>query len=317
MGEQEIKSIAIQGKRSPLQKIVNDMAKNKYIYLMLLPVFIYYLMFHYRPMFGVLIAFQDYVPKKGILGSKWIGLENFKEFFQSPYFWTLLRNTIKISLSSIVFGFPAPIILALLINELKNRVYSRVVQTITYLPHFISLVVVCGLLKEFTLDTGVVNDIIAFFGGTRTTMLANPKMFVPLYVISDIWQQVGWNSIIYLAALTSIDMQLYEAAKIDGAGRFKQLLHITLPGISSTIVIMLILRIGNILNVGFEKIILLYNPAIYDTADVISTYVYRVGLQEFKWGFSTAVGLFNSVVNFGFLILSNQISKRFNDVSLW
>ncbi len=317
MGEQEIKSIAIQGKRSPLQKIVNDVAKNKYIYLMLLPVFIYYLMFHYRPMFGVLIAFQDYVPKKGILGSKWIGLENFKEFFQSPYFWTLLRNTIKISLSSIVFGFPAPIILALLINELKNRVYSRVVQTITYLPHFISLVVVCGLLKEFTLDTGVVNDIIAFFGGTRTTMLANPKMFVPLYVISDIWQQVGWNSIIYLAALTSIDMQLYEAAKIDGAGRFKQLLHITLPGISSTIVIMLILRIGNILNVGFEKIILLYNPAIYDTADVISTYVYRVGLQEFKWGFSTAVGLFNSVVNFGFLILSNQISKRFNDVSLW
>lgn len=317
MGEQEIKSIAIQGKRSLLQKIVNDVAKNKYIYLMLLPVFIYYLMFHYRPMFGVLIAFQDYVPKKGILGSKWIGLENFKEFFQSPYFWTLLRNTIKISLSSIVFGFPAPIILALLINELKNRVYSRVVQTITYLPHFISLVVVCGLLKEFTLDTGVVNDIIAFFGGTRTTMLANPKMFVPLYVISDIWQQVGWNSIIYLAALTSIDMQLYEAAKIDGAGRFKQLLHITLPGISSTIVIMLILRIGNILNVGFEKIILLYNPAIYDTADVISTYVYRVGLQEFKWGFSTAVGLFNSVVNFGFLILSNQISKRFNDVSLW
>lgn len=297
--------------------LLRELSKNKYIYIMLLPVFIYYIMFHYIPMCGVLIGFQDYSPRRGIFGSDWVGMKNFIEFFTGPYFWQILRNTLKISLSSIVFGFPAPIILALLLNELRVKAYSRVVQTVTYLPHFISTVVVCGLVKEFTMDTGVVNDIIAFFGGTRSTMLIDPHKFLPVYIISDIWQKIGWDSIIYLAALTSIDMQLYEAADIDGAKRFRKMISITLPSILPTVITMLILRIGNILNVGFEKIILLYNPSIYDTADVISTYVYRVGLQEYRWGYSTAVGLFNSVVNFGFLILANCMSKRFNDVSLW
>lgn len=294
-----------------------ELSKNKYIYLMLLPAFVYYIMFHYVPMGGVLIAFQDYSPRKGILGSDWVGLENFVEFFTGPYFWKILRNTLKISLSSIIFGFPAPILLALLLNELKSKSYSRVVQTVTYLPHFISTVVVCGIVKEFTMDTGVINDLIAFFGGARSTMLIDPHKFLPVYIVSDIWQKIGWDSIVYLAALTSIDTQLYEAADIDGAKRLRKIVSITIPGIMPTIMTMFILRIGNILNVGFEKIILLYNPSIYDTSDVISTYVYRVGLQEYRWGYSTAVGLFNSVVNFGFLVLANCLSKRFNDVSLW
>lgn len=297
--------------------VVRELSKNKYIYIMLLPVFVYYIMFHYVPMGGVLIAFQDYSPRRGITGSEWVGFENFIEFFTGPYFWTILRNTLKISLSSILFGFPAPVLLALLLNELKSKRYSRSVQTVTYLPHFISTVVVCGIVKEFTMDSGVINDLIAFFGGERSTMLIDPKKFVPVYVLSDIWQKIGWDSIVYLAALTSIDTQLYEAADIDGASRLRKIISITIPGIMPTIMTMLILRIGNILNVGFEKIILLYNPSIYDTADVISTYVYRVGLQEYRWGYSTAVGLFNSVVNFGFLILANFMSKRFNDVSLW
>lgn len=300
-----------------MRTIRRELSKNKYIYIMLLPVFIYYIMFHYVPMGGVLISFQDYSPRRGILGSDWVGFENFVEFFTGPYFWKILRNTLKISISSIVFGFPAPILLALLLNELKMKNYSRVIQTVTYLPHFISTVVVCGIVKEFTLDTGVINDIIALFGGERSTMLIDPKKFLPVYVLSDIWQKIGWDSIIYLAALTSVDMQLYEAADIDGATRLRKIISITIPGILPTIMTMFILRIGNILNVGFEKIILLYNPSIYDTADVISTYVYRVGLQEYRWGYSTAVGLFNSVVNFGFLILANQMSKRFNEVSLW
>lgn len=301
------------GKRA----VLRELSKNKYIYIMLLPVFVYYIMFHYVPMGGVLIAFQNYSPRRGITGSEWVGLQNFIEFFTGPYFWKILRNTLKISLSSIVFGFPAPILLALLLNELKIKKYSRVVQTVTYLPHFISTVVVCGIVKEFTMDTGVINDIIAFFGGERSTMLIDPHKFLPVYILSDIWQKIGWDSIVYLAALMSIDTQLYEAADIDGAKRLRKIISITIPGIMPTIMTMFILRIGNILNVGFEKIILLYNPSIYDTSDVISTYVYRVGLQEYRWGYSTAVGLFNSVVNFGFLILANFLSKRLNDVSLW
>ncbi len=297
--------------------IVRELSKNKYIYIMLLPVFIYYIMFHYVPMAGVLIAFQDYSPRKGITGSEWVGFANFVEFFTGPYFWKILRNTLKISFTSILFGFPAPILLALLLNELKSKNYSRIVQTVTYLPHFISMVVVCGVVKEFTMDTGVINDLIAFFGGERSTMLIDPKKFLPVYIVSDIWQKIGWESIVFLAALTSIDTQLYEAADIDGAKRLRKIISITIPGIMPTIMTMLILRIGKILNVGFEKIILLYNPSIYDTADVISSYVYRVGLQEYRWGYSTAVGLFNSIVSFIFLIATNYMSKRLNDVSLW
>lgn len=294
-----------------------DFAKNKTLYIMFIPVIIFYLLFHYKPMYGAIIAFKDFVPGKGILGSDWVGFKHFELFFQSPHFARILKNTITISLNTIIFGFPAPIILALLINELKSKWFSKTVQTISYLPHFVSLVVICGLIKDFTADRGIINDIVVLFGGERVTMLNQPNMFVPIYVISGIWQEVGWGSIIYLAALSGIDQQLYEAAEIDGAGKVKQLIHITIPGILPTIVIMLILRLGNVMNVGFEKIILLYSSAIYETADVISTYVYRKGILEANYSFSTAVGLFNSVINFSFLLVANKLSKATSGTGLW
>ena len=284
---------------------------------MILPVLAFYIIFHYFPLYGALIAFKDFSPMKGIWGSPWVGLKYFQDFFNGYYFWRIIRNTFMISINTLIFSFPAPIILALLINELRVKWFSRMVQTITYLPHFISLVVFCGLIREFTLDSGIINYLMLFLGWHPVTMLNKPELFVPIYVISDILKEVGWGSIIYLAALAGIDPQLYEAAEIDGAGRFKQIWHVTLPGITSTIIILLILRLGNMLNVGFEKIILLYNPAIYETADVISSFVYRKGIQEFNWGFSTAVGLFNSVFNFILLLIANWTSKKVKDTALW
>lgn len=299
------------------KRIKRDLNLNKWKYLMILPVILFYLIFYYKPMYGAIIAFKDFNPGLGIVGSPWVGLKHFKDFFTGLYFTRILKNTLVISLSSLVFGFPVPIILALLINELRNKKYARFVQTATYLPHFISLVVICSMVKEFTSDSGIVSEIVALFGGKRAIMLNNPKLFVPIYVTSSIWQEAGWNSIIYLAAIAGVDQGLYEAAIIDGAGRLRQTLNITIPSILPTIIIMLILRIGNLLNVGYEKIILLYNPATYETADVISTFVYRKGLQEFSWSFSSAVGLFNSVVNFIFLIAANYISKTTQDTYLW
>jgi putative aldouronate transport system permease protein len=292
--------------------------KHRDLYLMIVPVLLYYLLFHYKPMYGALIAFKEYSPAKGVLGSPWAGFRHFADFFTSFYFWRVLRNTLVISFNSLLFAFPAPIILALLINELRSRRFSRAVQSVTYMPHFVSLVVFCGLIREFTADSGVVSQVLsAITGKPSVTMLSKANLFVPVYVISDIWKEVGWGSIIYLAALSGIDLQLYEAARIDGASRLRQTWHVTLPGIAATVVIVLILRIGHIMNVGFEKIILLYNPAIFETADVISSFVYRKGLQEFNWSFSAAVGLFNSVINFSFLIAANWLSRRMRDMSLW
>jgi putative aldouronate transport system permease protein len=299
------------------KRAVKDFKINKSLYILIIPVVVYYILFQYKPMYGIIIAFKNFNPSKGIVGSPWVGFKYFEDFIRGVYFWRTLRNTIVVNVTNLVFGFPAPIILALLINELKNKLFTRVVQTISYLPHFLSLVVVCGMILNFTRDTGVIGDIIAFFGGTRETLLNTPKNFVPVYVTSDIWQGVGWGSIIYLAALAGIDQELYEAAKVDGANKWKQTLHITIPGILPTIVVLLILRIGNMLNLGFEKIILLYNPAIYETADVISSFTYRKGLQEFNFSYSAAVGLFNSIINFFLLISANKISKKINDSSLW
>lgn len=299
------------------RKAAKDFKLNKSLYLMILPVLLFYLIFHYKPMYGAIIAFKDFSPIKGILGSNWIGFKHFYDFFDSYYFWRILKNTLAISISSLIFGFPAPIILALLINELRSKLFSRTIQTITYMPHFISLVVICGLIKEFTADTGIINYVMGLFGGDRVTMLNKPELFVPIYVTSGMWQEIGWGSIIYLASLAGIDPQLYEAATIDGAGRWRQTWNVTLPGIMHTIIILLILRIGNIMNVGFEKIILLYNPVIYETSDVISTFVYRRGILEFSFSFSAAVGLFNSVINCFLLIGANWFSKKFNETSLW
>nr|WP_042159520.1 ABC transporter permease subunit [Paenibacillus gorillae] len=290
---------------------------NKYLYLMMIPVVAYYIVFHYAPMYGALIAFKEYTPMKGILGSDWVGLKHFYDFFNSYYFVRILKNTLIISFYSLVFEFPAPIILALLINEVRSKSFKRVAQTITYMPYFISLVVICGIITDFTNADGVINRLFMLFGYDGQAMLQKPELFRPIYILSEIWQRIGWESIIYIAALMSIDLEQYEAARMDGASRLKQIFHITLPGIMPTIAIMLILRMGNLLNVGFEKIILLYNPVTYETADVISSFVYRKGLLEFGWSYSSAVGLFNSVINLVLLITANYVSRKVNKSSLW
>jgi putative aldouronate transport system permease protein len=293
------------------------MRKKKSLYLLDLPVIVFYALFAYKPMYGALIAFKDFSPGRGFGGSPWVGFEHFVRFFTSPYFARLIRNTFLISFYNLVFGFPAPIILALLLNEVHHSLYKRTVQTITYLPHFISIIVIAGVITDFSMSSGLFNDIIEFFGGNRRPLLQTPGFYRPVYVVSEIWQQAGWGTIIYLSALSGIDPQLYEAAMIDGAGRFKQLIHVTLPSIAPTIVILLILRIGTLLNVGYEKTILLYNPGTYETADIISTYVYRVGLLEQNWSYSTAIGLFNSFVNFTLLIITNRLSRKMSETSLW
>ncbi|WP_243767262.1 ABC transporter permease [Paenibacillus agricola] len=304
-------------KMSRRKFLLNDLLRNKLLYVMMLPALAYYIIFHYGPMYGAIIAFKDYSPSNGIWNSEWVGLANFREFFSGFYFWRIFKNTVLISIYALVFGFPAPIILALLINELRSSGFKRIVQSITYMPYFISLIVICGIIKDFTNSGGLINTLFSYFGGDGKTMLQNPDYFRPIYILSEIWQHFGWESIIYLAALSGIDQEQYEAAKIDGAGRWRQMLSVTLPGILPTIMILLILRMGNLLNVGFEKIILLYNPSIYDTADVISSYVYRKGLIEFNWSFSASVGLFNSLINLCLLVAANYISRKTSENSLW
>lgn len=318
MATQVVPVAAKRSKSSNAGKILaSDIRRNYSLYLLMIPVFLFYFFFMYKPMYGAIIAFKDFNPAEGILGSPWVGLDNFKKFWDSMYRNRVFFNTLKISFSTLIFSFPAPILLALLINELRNKIFTKTVQTITYLPHFISMVVICGMIKDFTTETGIINDIIAFFGGTRTTMLNNPSYFVPIYVISDVWQSVGWGSIIYLAALSGIDAELYEAARIDGAGRWRQTISITIPSIMPTVVTMFLLRIGQTMSVGYEKIILLYNPLTYETADVISSFVYREGLQNFQYSYSTAVGLLNSVINFILVFVCNMLSRKFNDSGLW
>lgn len=294
-----------------------DFKMNKYKYLIIAPVIVYLLIFAYKPMYGLIIAFKDYRPALGFEGSKWVGLRHFKNFFTDVYFWRLLRNTVSISGLNIIFGFPAPIILALLLNEIKNSAFKRTIQTITYMPYFISMVVVCALVRTYCQADGIFSQMLVAFGSKPQNLLMNTKYFYPIYVISDIWKNIGWNSIIYLAALTSIDQEQYEAARIDGAGRFKQMIYITLPGLLPTITVLFILRMGGLLNVGYEKILLLYSPATYEVADVISTYVYRKGIQNAAYSYSTAVGLFNSVVNIFFLVVSNALSKKITESSLF
>lgn len=307
-------------KESLLRRLGKDLRKYADAYILVVPVVIFYLLFCYKPMYGILIAFKDFSPAAGIWGSDWTtsyGFQHFIDFFQSYYFARILKNTLVISLTSIIFGFPAPIILALLLNELKNEKFKRVVQTVSYMPHFISVVVICSMILMFTSNKGFITYLLSLVGGPDFSLLTRPEYFLPIYVLSGIWQEIGWGAIIYLAALSGIDQELYEAAKIDGAGRWKQTLYVTLPGISGTIIIMLLLRMGNVMNVGFEKVMLLYNEGIYETADVISTFVYRKGLQDFQWSYSAAVGIFNSVINFAVVMIFNKISRKFSEVSLW
>lgn len=297
--------------------LMADFKRNKTIYMIALPVLAYYIIFHYVPMYGAVIAFKNFSPGRGILGSPWVGLRHFKDFFGSYYFGTILKNTLLINVYELIWAFPAPIIFALLLNEVRNTIFKRSVQTITYLPHFVSMVVICGLIIDFCSSDGLFNSVIAYFGGKTANLLTRPELFRTIFIGSGIWQGVGWGSIIYIAALSGIDQELYEACKIDGAGRWKQTIHVTIPGIAPTIIILLILRVGSMLSVGFEKIILLYNPLTYETADVISSFVYRKGLIDSNYSYASAVGLFNSVVSFSLLIVANRISKRFSETHLW
>ena len=304
-------------KTSYFTRLRKDLRKYKSLYLLAIPVVIWYILFHYKPMYGLIIAFKDYRPGLGIAGSEWVGLKHFISFFKSFYFERTLKNTLIISFTQIIFGFPAPIIFALLLNEVKNMKFKRTIQTISYMPHFISTVVICGLIHTFTSSTGFITTIATKFGFPEVSMLTKANLFVPIYTISGIWQQMGWSAIIYISALAGVDQQLYEAAQIDGANRWKQTIHITIPSISSTIIIMLLLRLGSIMSVGFEKIILLYNEAIYETSDVISTYLYRRSLGEFQYSLGAAIGMFNSLINFILIIMFNKISKKASEVSLW
>lgn len=301
------------------RRLKKDMKVNWSAYLMMLLLIVpFYILFCYAPMGGIAIAFKNYQPRLGIFASKWVGLKHFESFFSSIYFERLIRNTLTISLSGLLFSFPCAILLALSINEVKQNAFKRTVQTISYMPHFISIIVVCSMLRLFLADNGIVTQLFRLLGYDGVGSMLNDKnAFVPIYIISDIWQQTGWNCIIYLAAFASIDPGLYEAARIDGANRWQQTLHVTLPGITRTIVLLLILRIGSLMSVGHEKIILLYNDFTMETGDVISSYVYRRGMINGDYSFSTAVGLFNSVINFLLVVFSNSLSKRLTGYGIW
>ena len=308
----------MQTRRTIPMRIARELRRNRYVYLMALPVIAYYLLFCYGPMYGAQIAFRNFTAFKGIAGSEWVGMKWFVNFIQGPYFSRVMVNTLLISLYQLIFGFPAPILLAPLLNELGNERFKRVVQSIVYLPHFISLVVICGMIRTFVARNGIITELLTLFGFPRTNLLGDPRYFRTVFVASGVWQTIGWNSIVYLSALTAVSPDLYESATIDGANRLQKTLYITLPSITPTIVTMFILRLGQIMSVGSEKILLLYNPNTYEVADVISTYVYRVGLSEsFQPSYSTAVGLFSSVINFALILIANSISKKATESSLW
>lgn len=292
-------------------------ARNWELYLFVLPAVIYFLVFHFYPMYGVQIAFKEYVATKGIWGSPWVGFEHFRRFFNAYFFWDLIRNTLLINIYQLAL-FPVSIVVALSINELRNGFFKSSVQTITYAPHFISVVVMAGMIIALLNPvTGIVNVIIQKLGGQPIGFLTEPGWFKTVFVLSGEWQNLGWGAIIYLAALAGIDPQLHEAAKVDGATRLQRIWHINLPGIRPTIIILLILSMGSFMTIGFEKIYLLQNPLNMESSDVIQTYVYRSGLLQAQYSYSAAVGLFNSLINFALLISFNQIARRTGETSLW
>ena len=294
--------------------------QNWQLYLMLLPVMIYFLLFCYGPMYGLVLAFKDYKVLRGIFGSPWANpwYKHFERFFLSPYFERVITNTVTISAQSLLYGFPVPIILALCINEVRNRKYQKIVQNVTYAPHFLSVIVLVGLIKSFTnTDYGIVNLLIRYFGGEGYNWMQRANLFRPLYIGSGIWQNAGWDSIIYIAALSGIDPQLHESAMIDGANRWKRIWHINLPGLMPTIIILLILNSGYIMSVGFEKVFLMQNDLNLSSSDVISTYSYRIGIESAQYELATAIGLFNSVVNCALLVCVNWASRRTGGTSLW
>ena len=309
----------MESTRTVSRKSFRDvLRRDKYLVLMIIPAFMLFAVFSYLPMFGIVMSFQDFVPGRGFLGSRWVGLKWFKYFVSSVYFGRLLRNTVLLSVYSLLFGMPMTILFALLLNELRSRTFKRIVQTVTYLPYFISTVIMVSILQMLlSYPRGVVNSALSALGLTEINFFQEAGWFRTLYIGSGIWQGLGWNSILYLAALTSINPDLYEAAYMDGANRLQQMWHISLPGMMNTIVTMLILSLGGIISVGYEKVYLMYNPVTMDQADVISTYVYRTGLESMRYSYASAIGLFNSVINFAVLLLANTLSRKITEIGLW
>lgn len=306
----------------PIQKkkksFLSYFLHNYDLYLMLIPAMIFYVLFKYIPMYGVLIAFEKYNLFEGVFKSQWVGLSVFKDVMSQKTFWHILMNTLRLNLISLIVGFPAPIILALLLNEIVNEKFKKIVQSISYLPHFISWVIVYGMLVAFVSpDTGLFNIVLKHFGLNQVNFLLQKNTWLATYVLSGVWKDIGWGTILYISALTSIDTSLYEAASIDGCGRFKSMLHVTLPGIKSTIVILLIMGIGKIANIGFEQPYLMGNAMVSDISSVLSTYIYDNGLVKAQFSFTTAVGLFQSVVNFILLMSADFIARAMGEDGLF
>jgi len=304
-------------KKSFRERVVSDFRKHWVIYAIALLCLSYYFVFRYAPMGGLQIAFKNYRPARGLWKSSWVGLKWFEQFFSSYYFPRLLRNTLTINILSLLVGSTLPIVLALLLNEVRHSAYKRVVQTVTYMPHFVSLVVACGIVLDILSYDGLFNQILKLLGAQPVLFSNVPEFFPWIYVFSDVWQNLGYNSIVYLAALASINVELFDAAAIDGCNRFQRVLHVTIPGILPTIILLLLMKIGSMMSVGYEKIILLYNDAVLERADVFSSFVYRYGMLGGNYSYSAAVDLFNNIVNILLLVIFNNISRKVSDISLW
>lgn len=306
---------AAKKKKSGLGK---EIVKNRYLYLLALPGLLFFLIFKYIPMFGIVIAFQNYSPFKGMLHSPWVGFDHFQRFFSNPDFLMIFRNTMGINLLNLVLFFPLPILIAVFLNELRKEIYKKWIQTIIYMPHFLSWVIIAGLtFLLFSKGDGLVNKVIESFGGDKIDVLTNPNAFWLMIVVQSIWKEAGWGTILFLAAIASVDPGLYEAARMDGAGRLRQIWHITLPAIRSVIIVLLILRLGHMMDVGFEQIFLMYNGAVSQVAEVFDTYVYTVGIKQGQFSYSTAAGLFKSVVGLILVILSNKLAKKMGEEGVY
>ncbi|WP_099355603.1 ABC transporter permease [Fredinandcohnia onubensis] len=300
-------------KKSKVRRILNSYQ----LYLFLLPALVYFIVFHYVPMYGVLIAFKDFIATQGIMGSPWVGLKHFERFFDSYQFWTLIKNTFSLSILQLIIGFPLPIIIALMMNQIRSKKYKSFVQTVVYAPHFISVVVLAGMIYVFFSNNGLINSLIMLFGGESISFMAKPEWFKPLYIGSGVWQETGWAAVVYLAALAGTSPELHEAAVMDGANKWQRILHVDIPAIMPIAVILLILQVGNIMNIGFEKAYLLQTPLNQPAAEIIPTYVYKMGLQQAQYSFAAAVGLFNSVINLVLLVAVNKFAKKISGQGLW
>lgn len=308
----------ITGNQTRFQKTLREIYKYRYLLLMLLPGLIFYIVFRYGPLYGIQIAFKDYKFRSGIMGSEWVGLEHFQRMFSQHDFWKVLKNTVIISFYKLIFGFPAPIVFALLLNELTGKWFKKSIQTVSYLPHFISWVVLAGIFMQIlSPSSGALNYLLGFFGIDPIYFLGDTKWFRFTLVVTSIWKNIGWGSIIYIASISGINPEIYEAAVIDGANRFQRIIKITLPSLLPVISIMFIMNSGSIINDDFDQIFNLYNPSVYAVGDVLSTYVYRQGLVDMKYSYTTAVGLFKNVIAFILILITNFVSKKASDTGIW